>query len=150
VQNDKTPQVLVQRDYLTVRDNVLNEIYKELKASLPQELLLEVEYDSLLIPTIFVKSYKHRILWVKTYNTHASIDFTPDVTDYKEKDFVLDDLLMSPTEKWSLLETKPGQLVASCYDPNLEIQIIEAIAHTSTKLKLSKPIFKRKGYDLQS
>lgn len=150
MQNAKTPQVIIKRDYLTVRDNVLNDIYSELKASLPEELLLEVEYDSLQIPTIIVKSFKHRILWVKVYNTHASIDFTPDVTDYKEEDFQFEELLMSPTEKWSLLEIKPGQLVASCYDPNLEQQIINAIAHVSTKLKLSKPIFKRKGYDLQS
>jgi len=150
VQKAKEPQVIIKRDYLTVRDNVLNDIYSELKASLPKELLLEVEYDSLQIPTIVVKSFKHRILWVKTYNTHASIDFTPDVTDYEEKDFQFEELLMSPTEKWSLLETKPGQLVASCYDPKLEQQIIDAIAHVSAKLKLSKPIFKRKGYDLQS
>jgi hypothetical protein len=150
VQKAKKPQVIIKRDYLTVRDNVLSDIYTELKASLPKELLLEIEHDSPQIPTIVVKSFKHRILWVKTYNTHASIDFTPDVTDYEEKDFQFEKLLMSPTEKWSLLETKPGQLVATCYDPKLEQQIIDAVAHISIRLKLSKPIFKRKGYDLQS
>lgn len=141
-------KVIIQRDYLTVRDIIFREVLSSLQILLPKELILETKHDSLDIPTIIVKSCKSKFLWFKTYNIHARIDFTPDVSDNVDKDFILEELLQPPKERWSILETKTGQLVVACYDPQLETTLTNAVATVSQKCKLSTPVIKRKGYDI--
>lgn len=142
------PKVLVQRDYLAVRDIIFREVLSSLQALLPKELILETKRDTLDIPTVVVKSCKSKFLWFKRYNVHASIDFTPDVSNYTEHDLRLEELLSSPKERWSILETKTGQLVVTCYDPQLETTLINAVTTVSQNSKLSTPLLKRHGYDI--
>jgi hypothetical protein len=140
-------QVTIKRDYLAVRDKAFDNICKELKASLPTELSLEVVgINYLQLPVAVVKNPKHKMLFFTTYKEIAEIAFAPDITEISEADFEL----MSAKEKWSPLKTKPGRIVAICCDPKFEEQLLQVIAQVSTKLKLAQPTLQRKGYDLVS
>ena len=141
------PQIVIERDYLSVRDKVFCDIYNELKNSLPQELSLDITYDSLQIPTVTVKKLLSKWLFFKKYQTLAIVDFSPNIFS-QDKEPTLDILLMSTSEPWSVLENRPGTLLANCYNQDFEKILIPILQSTSQKLKLLPPVLKRNGYDI--
>jgi hypothetical protein len=121
-------QVTIKRDYLAVRDKAFDNICKELKASLPTELSLEVVgINYLQLPVAVVKNPKHKMLFFTTYKEIAEIAFAPDITEISEADFEL----MSAKEKWSppqnqtrtnrsyLLRPKIRRTTPPSYSPSL-------------------------------
>lgn len=145
--NNELPAVIIKRDSIVVRDNAVDDIVAELKKLLPDSLLFRVDYNPFYCgwPTIFIKNVKKKILWFKIYQTIAIVEFRPHAFESLLNLWPYD---TRPEILWSSLEKEPGQLTATCYDPQLESSLVNALDQVSTKLKLKQPALIREGYDV--
>jgi len=136
MQNPKEPKVIIERDFITVRNNLIEELRHELYMAVPTSVvpvdqILEavIEYD-FFGPSISLEFVKHWFLF-RRKTVIATVDFVPDVS----------------TPNVIADETKTGMLVAKCYNKDFEFLITKVLMDISTKFNLSQPVLKRKGYD---
>ena len=153
MQNAKEPQVIIERDFITVRDSLIEELRHELYKAVPpsvvpidQKLEAVVEYDTFgpsisleFVPSISLEFVKYWLFFRKK-KVIVTVDFFPDVST--------PNVIATTNEETNCrFVTKTGMLVAKCYNKDFEFIISEVLKGVSKKFNLSQPILKRKGYD---
>jgi hypothetical protein len=149
--------IVVKTDFLAIRDNVLNEVHRELEELLqknfiePNKTLVVIRNKSKQFPTVAVKAVKRKILGFPIYETYATVEFTPDVASKCLLNFPIipnRTYTSTPDDQWRIIfERTPGHIFAACYNQLLEMTILNAVAAVSQKLKLSEPVLQRVSYD---